>query len=181
MSDNHCRRLCLTLTAAVWAGLGGCSSFDGASSRIAGIVSPYKADIVQGNVVTREQMAVLKPGMPRAQVRDILGTAWLVSVFHADRWDYVFTLRQQGTQPQARKVTVFFKDGVLERIEADELPSEAEFVATIKAPTPTNAPANLEASEDALKKYPLPTKTTATTAANIGASVDYPPLESARR
>jgi outer membrane protein assembly factor BamE len=182
MSDNHCRRLCLTLTAVAWIGLGGCSSFDGASSRIVGIVSPYRADIVQGNVVTREQLAVLKPGMQRAQVRDILGTALLVSVFHADRWDYVFTLKQQGAQPQARKLTVFFKDGVLERTEADELPSEAEFVATIKAPKPSNTPASLEASEDALKKYPLPTKSAAAlSAAPGGVPVDYPPLEPARR
>lgn len=137
---------------------------------------------MQGNVITREQIAVLKPGMQRAQVRDILGTALLVSVFHSDRWDYVFTLKQQGAQPQARKVTVFFKDGVLERTDADELPSEAEFVATIKAPTPGNAPASLEASEEALKKYSLPAKSAAATSAgSVGAPVDYPPLEPARR
>ena len=93
MSDIPCRSLNLTLVALVFAGLAGCSSLNGASARIAGIVSPYKMDIVQGNVVTREQLALLKPGMQRAQVRDILGTALLVSVFHADRWDYVFTHR----------------------------------------------------------------------------------------
>jgi outer membrane protein assembly factor BamE len=100
------------------------------------MVSPYRTDIVQGNVVTREQLAFVKPGMQRAQVRDVLGTALLVSVFHADRWDYVFTLKSQGVLAQSRRVTVFFKNDVVERIEADELPSEAEFVATLKAPTP---------------------------------------------
>lgn len=180
MSDNHCRSLCLTLTALAFAGLAGCSSFDGASNRIASIVSPYKTDIVQGNVVTREQLAVLKPGMQRAQVRDILGTALLVSVFHADRWDYVFTLKQQGAQPQARRVTVFFKDGVLERTEADPLPSEAEFVATLKSTAQGNAPAVLEASEEVLKKFPLPTKSASVSSGPVGVTTEYPPLESTR-
>ena len=60
----------------------------------------YKIDIVQGNFVSREQAAALKPGMSRAQVRDILGTPLLTSVFHADRWDYVFTFKRQGVEPQ---------------------------------------------------------------------------------
>ena len=34
-----------------------------------GLLEPYKVDVVQGNVVTREQLAVLRPGMPRAMVR----------------------------------------------------------------------------------------------------------------
>jgi outer membrane protein assembly factor BamE len=31
---------------------------------------------VQGNVVTSEQAALLKPGMSRNQVRDVLGRPW---------------------------------------------------------------------------------------------------------
>jgi len=180
MSDIHCRSLCLNLVTIAMAGLAGCSSFDGASNRIAGIVSPYKTDIVQGNVVTREQLAFVKPGMQRAQVRDVLGTALLVSVFHADRWDYVFTLKSQGVPPQSRKVTVFFKNDVVERIEADDLPSEAEFVATLKAPKPSDAPRPLEASEEALKRFPLPSRPAAPTTAGVAPPPDYPPLEAAR-
>jgi outer membrane protein assembly factor BamE len=160
-------------------GLGGCSSFDGASSRIAGMVSPYKSDIVQGNVVTREQLALVKPGMQKAQVRDILGTALLASVFHADRWDYVFTLRRQGVPEQARKVSVFFKNDVLDRTEADELPSEKEFVATLQTQTMSGAKTVLEASPEALQKYPMPTKAPVPPAALV-MPVDYPPLEKAR-
>ncbi len=180
MSDIHCRSLNLTLVVLAFAGLGGCSSFDGASNRIASIVSPYKTDIVQGNVVTREQLVLVKPGMQKAQVRDVLGTALLTSVFHADRWDYVFTLKQQGAQPQSRKVTVFFKNDLVERIEADPLPSEAEFVATLKSPSlPSSVPA-LEASEETLSKYPMPNKAAAAPALPAIAPADYPPLETAR-
>jgi len=180
MSDIPCRSLSLTLVALAFAGLAGCSSFDGASTRVAGIISPYRIDVVQGNVVTREQLAILKPGMQRTQVRDILGTALLTSVFHADRWDYVFTLKQQGAQPQSRKVTVFFKNDVLERTEADGLPSEAEFVATLKSPSLPGSVPVMEASEETLKKFPLPSKPATASAAVVTTSTDYPPLEAAR-
>lgn len=180
MSDTPCRSLNLTLVALVFAGLAGCSSLNGASARVAGIISPYKMNIVQGNVVTREQLALVKPGMQRAQVRDILGTALLVSVFHADRWDYVFTLKQQGVAPQARNLTVFFKNDLVERTEADPLPSEAEFVATLKSPSLPSAAPNLQASEESLSKYPPPSRPAAVAPPTVTAPTDYPPLEAAR-
>ena len=49
-------------------------------------ITPYKVDVVQGNFISKEQVDLLKPGMTRAQVRDVLGTPLLTSVFHADRW-----------------------------------------------------------------------------------------------
>lgn len=142
-------------------------------------VTPYKMDVIQGNVVTREQLAVLKPGMQRIQVRDILGSALLTSVFHADRWDYVFTLKRPGAEPQARRVTVFFKDEVLERMEADELPSESEFVATLKSDAKSGPLPALEASEDVLKKFPSTTKAAPTPSVAPPAPTQYPPLEPA--
>ena len=180
MSDLHCNRLYWTLLALGMLGLGGCSSLNGASTRVASIISPYKSDIVQGNVVTREQLSAVKPGMAKAQVRDMLGTALLVSVFHADRWDYVFTLKRQGVPPQARKVSLFFKNDLLERTEADELPSEAEFVATLHTQTLSGAKPVLEASPEVLQKYPMPTKAATPAAAALIAPMDYPPLEKAR-
>ena len=182
MSDIHCHSRNLTLVALAFvgiAGLAGCGSFNGASTRIAGIVSPYRVDIVQGNVVTSEQLALVKPGMLRAQVRDVLGTALLVSVFHADRWDYVFTLKQQGVASQSRKLTVFFKGDVVERVESDPLPSEAEFVATLKSPSLPGSIPSLEASDESLKKFPPPKSGVISPAPTI-APADYPPLEGGR-
>ena len=82
-------------------------------------------------MVTQEQAALVKPGMSREQVRDVLGSPLLTDVFHADRWDYVFTIRRQGAEPQRRSVVVLFEGDTLERIEAPDLPSEREFVASI--------------------------------------------------
>lgn len=182
MSDIPClsRKLTLVVLACAGvAGLAGCGSFNGATTRIAGIVSPYRVDIVQGNVVTSEQLALVKPGMLRAQVRDVLGTALLVSVFHADRWDYVFTLKQQGVASQARNVTIYFKGDVVDRIEADPLPSEAEFVATLKSPSLPGSIPNLEASEESLKNFPPP-KPVPLIVIPVGGPVEYPPLETSR-
>ena len=66
--------------------------------RFADSITPYKVEVVQGNFVSKEQVEALKPGMSRQQVRDILGTPLVTSVFHGDRWDYVFTLKRQGVR-----------------------------------------------------------------------------------
>lgn len=139
-------------------------------------LQPYRVPVVQGNVVTREQVAVLRPGMSRIQVRDILGTPLLTSVFHADRWDYVFTLKRQGTEPQARRVTVYFKGDALERFEADPLPSETEFVSTLSRKEEIKVPV-LEASPEKLQEFPPPAAP-AETKPLPPVPATYPPLES---
>ena len=103
-----------------------------------GVVTPYRMDIVQGNVVTQEQAARVQPGMSRTQVRDILGSPMLTDPFHADRWDYIFTIKRPGTTPQRRDVVAFFKADKLERLDAKDLPTEREFVAAISRPLSGN-------------------------------------------
>ena len=176
MSKSLVRSFRLSLLGFLLVGLTACGSLDQASNRMVSVVTPYKIDIVQGNFVSREQAAALKEGMSRLQVREILGTPLLVSIFHADRWDYVFTFKRQGVEPQARRVTVFFNGDSLTRVEADALPSEAEFVASLDSGRKAGTVPVLEMSEDSLKA----TAVTAPPAANplppLPAS--YPPLES---
>lgn len=181
MLDSHRLRLTLLPLALLLVGLTACTSPSKPSTpKSAGwldVVSPYRFDRVQGNVITREQFAVLKTGMQRNQVKDVLGTPLLSSVFHADRWDYVFTLRRQGTEPQARRVTVFFKGETLERFESDELPTEAEFVATLKSlPTLGKLP-TMEASAESLQKFPVATQPGSPAMPAARPAADYPPLE----
>lgn len=160
-------------------GLAACSTANNARNKVTEAVKPYKIDIIQGNVVTREQLAVLQPGMQRAQVRDVLGTSLLTSMFHENRWDYVFTLKRQGGEPQSRKVTVFFKDNVVERIEADDLPSEAEFVSTLRSNAKLEKPPRLEASQEGLKKFPAPAEAPSAPNSAPATPTNYPPLEPA--
>lgn len=179
MPAFHSRLSVILFTALACVGLGGCGTAADARNKVADAVKPYKIDIIQGNVVTREQLAVLQPGMQRAQVRDVLGTSLLTSLFHENRWDYVFTLKRQGGEPQSRRVTVFFKDNVVERIEADDLPSEAEFVATLKSNPKVDKLPRLEASEEGLKKFPAPAQAPVAPSSVQSAPPDYPPLEPA--
>ena len=169
----------MTLAGAACIGLTACSSIDGATAKAVGLVTPYKMDIAQGNVVTSEQLALVKPGVTRAQVRDVLGTPLVTSVFHADRWDYVFTLKSQSSQSQIRRAAIHFKGDVVDRTESDPLPTETEFVSTLKSSVRADKAPPLEASEEALKKFPRPARTTPAGDAVGGPSVTYPPLEPA--
>jgi outer membrane protein assembly factor BamE len=91
----------------------------------------YKAEIAQGNFVSKEQVAALKIGMPRLQVADILGTPLLVSVFHADRWEYVFNLKRKGTETPSYKLTVYFKGDALDKIDGSNMPTEQAFIDSL--------------------------------------------------
>jgi outer membrane protein assembly factor BamE len=155
--------------------LSGCSS-------LPDIPKIYKADVVQGNFVSREQVQALRAGMPRQAVRDVLGTPLVTSLFHADRWDYAFTIRRQGTEPQQRRFSVFFKGDMLDRIEGDPLPTEAEFAAKLDTRRTTTKTPELKASEADLAKFPAKPVAAAETsqAATPVAPVSYPPLEAAR-
>lgn len=179
MFDSPRFRFAHALIGLACLGLAACSSFS-AQTGIVSMLSPYKIDKVQGNVVTREQVAAIKVGMPKTAVKDILGTPLLTSVFHADRWDYVFTLQRQGIAPQMRRVAVFFNGDSLSRIEADELPSEAEFVATLKSVAKISDLPPMEASDASLKNFPVP-KPVALEVPPVAAADSYPPLEPARK
>jgi len=158
---------------------------DRTSQRLAGIIEPYRAQIVQGNFVSREQVAYLQPGLTRQQVREVLGTPLLASVFHADRWDYVFTLRRQGVDPQAYRLTLFFKGDTLERFEGDTMPTEAEFVASldVAARKGKRVVPPLEATPAQLERFPVPATTAASapTAIAVPPTTAYPPLEAPAR
>ncbi len=148
--------------------------------KLLGVITPYRIDIMQGNVVTKDLAAMVKPGMSREQVRDLLGSPLLTSAFHAERWDYVFTLRRQGVEPQRRSVVAHFgKDGKLERLEAPDLPAETDFVTSV-LPRRSGAEPVLALTDEQKKALPPPLKTeTPATAQPQGAARTYPPLEPA--
>jgi outer membrane protein assembly factor BamE len=155
----------------------GCQSLQ-SSDNFLGIITPYRVEVVQGNVITSEQIALAKPGLTRAQVRDVLGSPLLVDPFHADRWDYVFTIRRQGAEPQLRRVIVRFKADVLETIEGGAgLPSEHEFVTSIDTfKTARNAPP-LVLSDEQIKALPAPVRPPPPAPEPPVPARTYPPLE----
>ncbi|WP_086125737.1 outer membrane protein assembly factor BamE [Hydrogenophaga sp. IBVHS1] len=179
-AQNRSRPLRVFACALALVGLGACSGYGDGTYGLTSLVTPYKIDILQGNVVTREQSQLLKPGMTRPQVRDVLGSPLLTSVFHAERWDYVFTYKRQGQEPQRRKLTAFFKGDVLDRIEADELPSETEFVASLDSRRKPGKVLPLEATPEQLKAFQERNPgTPVTPPPSAPANANYPPLEGA--
>ena len=94
--------------------------FSGCSS-VPRLVTEYRIDVQQGNVVTQEMASQLRPGLSRDQVRFILGTPMLIDMFHADRWDYVYRLQKgRSGAVEMHKLSVFFDTGgKLLRVEGD--------------------------------------------------------------
>jgi len=116
------KTVCLAAAIAALL-LAGCQSV---ADRMPGFLKPYEPDVQQGNVVTREMVEQLSPGMSREQVRFLLGTPALVSLFHQERWDYVYWLKRGNSKDaQSRRLIVFFKDNRLDSFVADEMPNEA--------------------------------------------------------
>ena len=163
------------------ASLAGCASYLQSSDNILGVITPYRIEIVQGNVVTKEQLALVKPGMQRAQVRDVLGSPLLTDIFHADRWDYVFTIKRQGTEPQERRIVLHFDGEQLKSVDAPDLPSEKEFVASItrSKDLPRGEPPALELTEAQRAALPKPQapESASSAAQPTGPTRAYPPLE----
>lgn len=108
-----------------------CSS----TPEVTSFISPYRIDVRQGNYVTQEMIARLKPGMSRDQVRFALGTPLVTDIFHADRWDYVYRFQPGRGEVQLRRVVVFFEDGKLARVGGD-VAAETPATAT-EAQVPT--------------------------------------------
>lgn len=99
---------------------------------VASAITPYRIDIRQGNYITQEMVAQLKPGMSRDQVRFLLGTPLVTDIFHADRWDYVYSFKPGRGETQMRRFSVFFEEGKLVRVAGDVVgaePGEAEAAA----------------------------------------------------
>jgi outer membrane protein assembly factor BamE len=92
----------------------------------------YRLDIQQGNLVTQEQVAKVKLGMSRLDVRNLLGTPLLQDVFNANRWDYVYTedrntdkqLNPFGRVKKQFKVIIFFDREKVVKIEGEASPVE---------------------------------------------------------
>lgn len=175
---SHVHRPLLPLLALMT--LAGCQSLQ-SQDNFLGLITPYRIEIVQGNAVTQEQAAQVKPGATRVQVRDILGSPLVTDLFHADRWDYVFTIRRPGKAPLTRSVVAFFEGDRLLRLDAPpDLPTEREFVAQISRTAATGKAPVLELSPEQRAALPKPAPVAAAAADKPqGAARAYPPLEPA--
>jgi outer membrane protein assembly factor BamE len=117
------RTLLVCLLAVGALGLHGCGSLARGLEN-SGVT--YRIPIQQGNVLDQERVNQLQPGMAKRQVRHLMGTPMLVDPFHQDRWDYVYTFRPPRGDTEERRVSLFFENDQLARIEGDLKPEAAD-------------------------------------------------------
>jgi outer membrane protein assembly factor BamE len=135
-------------------------SCESVRERMPNFLQPYRPDVQQGNVVTKEMIDGLATGMTREQVRFLLGTPALVSVFHQNRWDYVYLLKRgTGSEVQSRRLTVFFKDNRLESFASDDMPPEALADNLILGRDPKAPPKPPPSAETALRSRDVDSRT----------------------
>jgi outer membrane protein assembly factor BamE len=87
----------------------------------------YKMNIQQGNYLVADSVSQLKEGMTRSQVRFLLGTPMVPDAFDESRWDYYyFFSSRQFKDPLKRRLTVYFADDKVQRIENLGVPTQAD-------------------------------------------------------
>lgn len=113
----------------------------------------YRMPIQQGNFLDPNQVAQLETGMTRSQVMFLLGTPMVPNGFNTDRWDYYYYVKgsKRGVAAYTRRLTVYFKDEKVERVERDDAtaaatPATAAAPAAVATPAATDAPAAAAAS-----------------------------------
>ncbi len=162
MRKTFYRAVPRALLPAIVLLLPGCKSIE--VPKVPG-VTPYRMVIQQGNFISQEMVAQLKPGMTKEQVRFILGTPLVNDIFHADRWDYVFFRECTDGKREQRNLSVVFEKDKLARVLGDLLPSEGAAApqssgfdplvkpeaATKPAAKPAAKPADETASKDTPK------------------------------
>nr|WP_180204374.1 MULTISPECIES: outer membrane protein assembly factor BamE [unclassified Pseudomonas]NYU04240.1 outer membrane protein assembly factor BamE [Pseudomonas sp. SbOxS1]WCM52091.1 outer membrane protein assembly factor BamE [Pseudomonas sp. WJP1] len=116
----------------------------------------YKIDIQQGNVVTQDMIDQLRPGMTRKQVRFIMGNPLLTDTFHADRWDYLYSLQPGGGERQQERISVIFNpNDQLVSLSGDFMPGVSRDEAILGKDTGTTVTAPAEQVEQPKPEKPV--------------------------
>ena len=123
----------LLISIALGATLAGCSSIDidKDSWDLFGDVIPRSLErlpfvhrplIIQGNLITQDNVNRLQPGMHKKQVELVMGTALLQDLFHDNRWDYYYGVGIGQIELEKRLTLYFDENDRLVRISGDYQP-----------------------------------------------------------
>jgi outer membrane protein assembly factor BamE len=89
-------------------------------------LTPYKADIVQGNYISEGMILRLKKGQTKKEVMIILGTPLLMDPFNPNRWDYVFDIKKNEGVEKNRIFFVEFVDDKLFKWQGNPVENSLE-------------------------------------------------------
>jgi|GEM_PF-3134105 outer membrane protein assembly factor BamE len=85
---------------------------------------PYKLAIEQGNDITQQQVAKLKPGMNKGQVSYLLGTP-LLQRSAPSPWIYLYTFQPgyptQHKVPMRQQLNIYFNQDIVSHFEWSEV------------------------------------------------------------
>ena len=118
----------LALVACVALAASGCATVTQTFEDYVPIITQfgvYKLDINQGNYISQDMVDKLRVGQTRQQVKLVLGTPLVETVFRNDRWDYAYMFIRQGRTVEQRNFTVYFVADKVPRWEGDEQPASA--------------------------------------------------------
>ncbi len=83
----------------------------------------YRMDIQQGNYLDGKDVAKLKVGMTRVQVRYLLGTPMVEDIFNQSRWDYVYYYKRGYVHRALEsRVIVYFNGDKVQRLALYDIP-----------------------------------------------------------
>lgn len=93
---------------------------------MAGCHFVYVPDVQQGNLLDKDMVSQLKPGMTKRQVLVLMGTPSVSTPFDQSRWDYVSTQQHRGGPIKLRTFTLTFNNDTLVRTEGDFFAQDAQ-------------------------------------------------------
>lgn len=112
----------------------------------------YTLDIQQGNLLTKNLVDSLKPGMTKHQVTVVMGSPSVVSPFDQGRWDYVSTVRRGNGRMEHKDLTLYFEGDSLTRIEGDYFAENPEELIREATKYKRQYPDDKHADDDKKKK-----------------------------
>lgn len=79
----------------------------------------HRMEIPQGNVVTKDMVEKLEPGLTKRQVTYIMGSPMLVDVFNQEQWVYIYSFEPSSGERVQRQLSLGFEDDALVRVSGD--------------------------------------------------------------
>ncbi len=106
------KKLLILIVSSLIVLVTGCSNY----------IPAYKIDVQQGNILTREDIDQLRIGMDKEKIQYILGSPTITDPFHANRWDYTYTLKPGYGKLQIKNISLYFENNILAKTSGSLTP-----------------------------------------------------------
>lgn len=81
----------------------------------------YKINVQQGNIVTKDMLEQLSPGMTKRQVHFVLGTPIVNNVFSDDYESFIYTYLPADGEEQRQIINIFYQNDQFTHYEGEAL------------------------------------------------------------